>query len=158
MHACQVASVVSDSLQSLTFCRVLWTVACQALSMIFSRQEYWSGRKKNTGVGCHFLLHGILPSQGLNLHLLSLLHRQAYSLPLEPPGKLNIIYSQNLKIKETQSSQNGDPIWKLFLVLRVILLDVQMELITELPEEVKRQMGDVKVTQRVVTLGSHFYS
>ena len=25
---------------------------------------------KNTGVGCHFLLQGIFPDQGLNLHLL----------------------------------------------------------------------------------------
>ena len=34
---------------------------------------------KNTGVGCHFLLWGIFPTQGLNLHLL---HWQADSLPL----------------------------------------------------------------------------
>ena len=30
---------------------------------------------------------GIFPIQGLNLHLLSLLHWQAGSLPLAPPGK-----------------------------------------------------------------------
>ena len=36
-----------------------WTVAGQApLSMGFSR--------KNSGVGCHFLLQGIFPTQGLN--------------------------------------------------------------------------------------------
>ena len=29
---------------------------------------------KNTGVGCHDLLQGIFPTQGLNLHLLYLLH------------------------------------------------------------------------------------
>ena len=29
-----------------------------------------------TGVGCHFLLQGIFPAQGLNLHLLYLLHWQ----------------------------------------------------------------------------------
>ena len=40
------------------------TVACQApLSMGFSRQ--------NTAEGCHFLLQGIFPSQGLNLGLLN---------------------------------------------------------------------------------------
>ena len=40
-----------------------WTVPCQApLSMGFSWQEYWSG--------CPFLLQGIFPTQGLNLHLL----------------------------------------------------------------------------------------
>ena len=37
VHACWVASVVSDSV-------TLWTVACQApLSMGFYRPEYWSG-------------------------------------------------------------------------------------------------------------------
>jgi len=35
---------------------------------------------KNTGMGCHFLLQGIFPTQGLNLHLLCLLHWQADSL------------------------------------------------------------------------------
>ena len=40
-----------------------WTVAHQApLSMEFSRQEYWSG--------CHSLLQGISPTQGLNPGLL----------------------------------------------------------------------------------------
>ena len=45
----------------------LWTVAHQApLSMGLSRQEHWSG--------CHFLLQGIFPTQGSNLHLLCLVH------------------------------------------------------------------------------------
>ena len=40
-----------------------WTVARQAsLSMEFPG--------KNTGVGCHFLLQGVFPTQGLNLGLL----------------------------------------------------------------------------------------
>ena len=34
-------------------------------------------KKKNTGVGCHALLQGIFPIQGLNQHLLCLLHGQA---------------------------------------------------------------------------------
>ena len=56
------------------------TVACQVpLSMGFS--------SKTTGVGCHFLLQGIFLTQGLNPHLLCLLHRQADSFPLAPPGK-----------------------------------------------------------------------
>ena len=44
------SSVLCDSLQPL------------GLSMEFSRQEYWSG--------CHSLLWGICPTQGLNLGLL----------------------------------------------------------------------------------------
>ena len=37
---------------------------------------------KNTGVGCHFLLQGIFPAQGLNLGLLWLLLWQGDYLPL----------------------------------------------------------------------------
>ena len=47
----------------------------------------WDFPGKNTRVGCPFLLQGICPTQGFNLHLLCPLHRQAGSLPLVPPGK-----------------------------------------------------------------------
>ena len=47
----------------------------------------WSSPGKNTVVGCHFLLQGIFPTQGLNLRLLGLLHWRVGSLPLAPPGK-----------------------------------------------------------------------
>ena len=58
----------------------LWTVAHQApLSVGFPG--------KNTGVGCRFLLQVIFLSQGLNLGLFCLLHWQAGSLPLGPPGE-----------------------------------------------------------------------
>ena len=40
-----------------------------------------------TEVGCHALLQGIFPAQGLKPYLLCLLHWQASSLPLVPPGK-----------------------------------------------------------------------
>ena len=56
----------------------LWTAACQApLSMGFARQEYWSGLsfsspgESSPGIEC----------------LWHLLHWQADSLPLTPPGK-----------------------------------------------------------------------
>ena len=45
---------------------------------------------KNTGVDCHFLLQGIFLTQGSNLGLLRLLHWQADSLPLAPPGKTKL--------------------------------------------------------------------
>ena len=38
-------------------------------------------------MGCHTLLQGFFLTQGSNLHLLFLLHWQAGSLPLAPPGK-----------------------------------------------------------------------
>ena len=63
----------------LTLC-TLWTVVHQApLSMGFSRQEYWNGLP--------FPPPEIFPIQGSNLSLLCLLHWQAGSLPLAPPGK-----------------------------------------------------------------------
>ena len=60
------------------------TVVCQVpLSMAFSRQEYWSGSPcpppgglPNPGM--------VSPASVRNLHLL---HWQAVSLPLAPPGK-----------------------------------------------------------------------
>ena len=52
---------------------------------------------KNTGVGCHFLLEGILLTQESNLRLLHPLHSQVGSLPLASPGKpLFSLYSINL--------------------------------------------------------------
>ena len=58
-----------------------WTVAHQALlSMGFSRQEYWSR------LPCP--PPGALPDPGIKLASLCLLHWQADSLPLVPPGKL----------------------------------------------------------------------
>ena len=42
---------------------------------------------KNTGMGCPALLQGIFPTQGLNPHILPLLHWQAGSLPWAPPEK-----------------------------------------------------------------------
>ena len=48
-----------NSLSCVRHFATLWTVAYQGpLSMGFSRQEY--------GVGCHCLLQGIFPTQGLN--------------------------------------------------------------------------------------------
>ena len=57
-----------------------WTVALQVpLSRDFPG--------KDTGIGCHFLLQGIFPTEGLNPCLLHLLHWQVDSLPLVPPAK-----------------------------------------------------------------------
>ena len=46
----------------------------------------WNFPVQNTGVGCHFLLQGILPTQGSNSRLLHLLHQQVDSLPLHHLG------------------------------------------------------------------------
>ena len=76
VHAC----VCAQSLQScLTLCD-----PTDCILPDFSVHRSSPG--KNTGVGCHALLEGIFLTQGSNLHLLRLLHLQAGSLPLVPPG------------------------------------------------------------------------
>ena len=47
----------------------------------------WDSPGKNTGVGCHTFPQGIFLIQGSNPHVFCLLHWQAGSLPLAPPGK-----------------------------------------------------------------------
>ena len=49
---------------------IFWTMATRLLYP-------WDSPGKNTGVGCHVLLQGIFPTQGLKLCLLCLLHGQA---------------------------------------------------------------------------------
>ena len=72
IHSRSVLSCVSHVQLFVT----LWTVACQAaLSMGLSRQKYWNELP--------FPSPGDLPFQGLNL---SLLYRQASSLPLSHQG------------------------------------------------------------------------
>ena len=66
--------VVSDS---------LWSYGLSSARLLCPRDS----PGKNTGVGCHVLLQGIFLTQGSNPCLLHLLHWQAGSLPLAPPGK-----------------------------------------------------------------------
>ena len=62
---------------------ISWTVAHQALCP-------WDYPDKHTGVGCHFLLQGIFPTQGSNLRLshcrcvLYLLSQQGSSIIMAP--------------------------------------------------------------------------
>ena len=46
----------------------------------------WDSAGKNTVVGHHVLLQGVIPTQGSNQHLIHLLHWQASSLPLVRQG------------------------------------------------------------------------
>ena len=62
---------------------------------------------KNTGVGCHFLLQGIFPTQESNPHLLCFLHWQARSLPLAPPGKPHPVSIGNINVHTTFFLQNA---------------------------------------------------
>ena len=61
---------------------------------------------KNTGAGCHFLPHGIFPTQGSNRCLLYHLHCWHLLLPSEPPGKPKVLAMKNIQTgkKPTESS------------------------------------------------------
>ena len=61
----------------------------------------WDYPSNNTGVGCHFLLQGIFPTQESNSFFLWLLHWQVESLPLS-----------HLK-------SHLQPNWRLFLVITI---------------------------------------
>ena len=56
MNACVSRSVMSDS---------LWVHGLKPIRLFYP----WNSPGKNTGVGCHSLLQGIFPTQGLNLGL-----------------------------------------------------------------------------------------
>ena len=62
-------------------------------------------------MGCHALFQGIFPTQGSNPCLLCLLHWQASSLPLAPPGKSTTLYSacrrSTGKGERTRESSHG---------------------------------------------------
>ena len=85
---------------------ILWPRMCakctcaklfQSCSTLCDHMDYsqpWDFPGKNTGVVCHALLQGIFLTQGVNLHLLCLLHWQADSLPLAPPGKPSVLQTQ----------------------------------------------------------------
>ena len=67
----------------------------------------WDFPGKSTGVGCHFLLQGIFPTQRSNRVLQSLhclLHWQADSLPLSHLGRTIVFYR---KKKKNLNSNNG---------------------------------------------------
>ena len=79
MHACKVASVMSEPLRphGLQPARLL----CP-----------WGSPGKNTGVDCHAHLPGIFLTQGSNPSPLGLLHWWASSLPLAPTRKAWLIH------------------------------------------------------------------
>ena len=66
-------------------------------------------------MSCHALLQWIFLTQGLNLHLLCLLHWQAGLLPLAPLGKPSYIFTTNLCGNDSQTwfKDEDTEVWKL---------------------------------------------
>ena len=71
-------------LSPVKLCATPCTIAHQAsLSMKFSRH----GNFQNTGVGCHFLLQGIFPTQGFERTFLTPPELVGRLFTTAPPGK-----------------------------------------------------------------------
>ena len=82
----------------------------------------WNFPGKNTGVGCHFLLEGNFPTQGLNPCLLCLLNWQADSLSLHSLGIPNISWG-NVKLYQHM-------VWsKCHILFGPWILSIQMQCI-----------------------------
>ena len=76
----------------------------------------WDSPGKNIGAGCRVLLQGIFSTQGSNLSLPCLLHWQAGSLPLAPPGHFPLC-------PQSQRQYTPSP---LSVILRFILIRCMM--------------------------------
>ena len=76
---------------------------------------------KNTGVGCHALFQGILPTQGLNL---GLLHWEVEVLATGQPGKFTCVLTFNSEI--CHSKGQSIHIKHLFIVLFLILSGIML--------------------------------
>ena len=88
VRVCSVASVVPDS---------VWPYGLQAPKLICP----WDSPGKNRGVGCHFLLQGIFPTQGSNPGLLycrQILYRWATGEALQFCREIKNIDSWNISV------------------------------------------------------------
>ena len=68
---------------------------CDPMNCSLPGSSVWNSLGKNTGVGCHFLLQGIFPTQGLNL---ALLHFRwiLYHLSYQGNPKMSILKLRSL--------------------------------------------------------------
>ena len=97
----------------------------------------WNCPGKNTWVGCCALLQRILPTQRSNPRLLQLLHWQAGSFPLAPPGKplayskgsINdrCCYNQTLKITKATTYRELPTPDPLLSALQTLLVEVYQQ-------------------------------
>ena len=76
-HICCCCCLVPKSCST-----VLWPMDCS-----LPGSSPWDSPGKNTGVGCHFLLQGVFPTQGLNPHLSMFPALSDSFFTIELPGK-----------------------------------------------------------------------
>ena len=87
-----------ESLSRFRIFATPWTVAHQ-------RPHPWNSPGKNMGVGCHFLLQGIFPTQGSNM---GFLHCRQTLFLFEPPRKpIDHTYSRQKRKIECKIKVDG---------------------------------------------------
>ena len=118
------------------------SVSVRAHGLQAARLLYpWDSPGKNLGVGCHALLQGIFPTQGSNPCLLHLLHWQAGSLPLVPPGKpflVNEIQESLAQGLQRSTKLIFRPKQKFFPKKQLLSLYLQLTCLSEIPDSLYR--------------------
>ena len=143
MHSTCVLSRVSH----VRLCATLWTVACQdPLSIGFSRQEYWSGLVCPSPE--------VFPTHGLNPSLICLLHWQAGSLPLAPPGASPRLYPRTPQLQHRSNQVPQLAAWGLGETLPFasqILCLCATDVLAVASGSLNHQDGDTRRSGRVLT-------
>ena len=107
--------------QSLALCPALWgSVDCS----LPGSSCPWHSLDKNTAVGCHFLLQGILPTQGSNPCVLCLLHyRRSLPSHLWSPSSsftsctnLHVSISNSTSTKSERNLQRSKKKWLISMI------------------------------------------
>jgi len=109
-----------------------WTIAHQALSCNFPG--------KNTGAGCHFLLQEIFPTQGLNLHLLNLLHCRwilyhctTWEVPFIHVVKIN---SPNMTLSPSRCRLSSERFWDSPEMIQVVMTEMLLDHKSEILKDI----------------------
>ena len=113
LHTCVCVCVLSRSVvpESVN----PWAVTTRLLCS-------WDSSGRNTGVGCHFLLQGIFPTQGLNsglrhcVWIIYLLNHQGSCIPTYVSVFFQILFSQRLSSNIESSSLccTGSPLYFIY--------------------------------------------
>ena len=93
MHIISIVVCIYNAYESESEVAQLCSTLCDPLDCSIRPRLVppWDFQGKSTGVGCHFLLQGIFPAQGLNA---GLPHRRRMLLPSEPLGKSDNMYAE----------------------------------------------------------------
>ena len=81
MACCRVGSVAVRAPDLLKEVTIIFTSEVKSLNPVRLFVTPWDSPGKSTGVGCHFLLQGIFPTQGSNpglLHSRRILYQLSY--------------------------------------------------------------------------------